>query len=124
MNMKTTQVTNTDHPEIKIAVNWCDSFLAKFKGLMFVPSLEKHTGIILVENSESKINTAIHMLFMNFDITTVWINADKKVVDVQLAKKWRLSYFPKSPAQYVLETHADHMQDFHIGDQLSFSNEK
>lgn len=122
--MKTVQIVNNNHPEIKIAVNWCESFISKFKGLMFVPSLEKYTGIILAENGESKINTAIHMLFMNFDITTVWINAEKKVVDIQLAKKWHLSYFPKTAAQYVLETHIDHFNDFHIGDQLIFSNEK
>jgi uncharacterized membrane protein (UPF0127 family) len=122
--MNTVQITNNNHPEIKIAVNWCSSFLSKFKGLMLVPSLEKNTGIILVENSESKLNTSIHMLFMKFDIATIWINSEKIVVDVQLAKKWHLSYFPKSPAQYVLETHIDHLQDFHIGDQLSFSNEK
>jgi len=91
---------------------------------MFVPALEKNTGIILVEKSESKLNTAIHMLFMNFDITTVWIDSANKVVDICLAKKWHLSYFPKEPAQYVLETHADHLQDFHIGDQINFLNEK
>jgi uncharacterized membrane protein (UPF0127 family) len=122
--MKISQIINNDHPEIKISVNWCDSFISKFKGLMFVPYIEKFTGIILAENNESKLNTAIHMLFMNFDITTVWISADKKVVDVKLAKKWHLSYFPKTPAQYVLETHTDHLQDFHIGDQLIFVNEK
>lgn len=122
--MKTIQIINNNHPEIKIAANWCDSFLSKFKGLMFVPTLEKNTGIILVENNESMLNTAIHMLFMNFDITTVWINSFLQVVDICLAKKGHLSYFPKKPAQYVLEIHADHLHDFQIGDQLSFVNEK
>lgn len=122
--MKTIQIINNDHLEIKVAANWCESFLSKFKGLMFVPTLENNTGIILVENAESRLNTAIHMLFMNFDITAVWIDSAKKVVDVRLAKKWHLSYFPKKPAQYVLEIHADHFQDFHIGDQLNFLNEK
>jgi uncharacterized membrane protein (UPF0127 family) len=122
--MKTIQIINNDHLEIKVAANWCESFLSKFKGLMFVPTLENNTGIILVENAESRLNTAIHMLFMNFDITAVWIDSAKKVVDVRLAKKGHLSYFPKKPAQYVLEIHADHFQDFHIGDQLNFLNEK
>lgn len=122
--MKTIQIINNAHPEIKIIVNWCNSFLSKFKGLMFVSTLPANTGIILVESSESRINTAIHMLFMNFDITTVWINSEKQVVDVVVAKKWHLSYFPKKPAQYVLEINSSHLHDFNIGDQLSFSNEK
>ena len=120
--MKTIQILNEAHPEIKIIANWCNSYLSRLKGLMFVTTLPKHAGIILVESGESRINTAIHMLFMNFDIATVWINAAYQVVDVRLAKKWHLSYFPKKPAQYVLEINADHLNDFHIGDQLSFSN--
>lgn len=121
--MKIVQIINQNHPEVKIKANWCSSFLAKFKGLMFVNSLPDYSGIILVEKAESRLNTAIHMLFMNFDITTVWINAKHEVVDVCLAKKWHLSYFPKQKAQYVLELNTNHMQDFHIGDQLTFYNE-
>jgi uncharacterized membrane protein (UPF0127 family) len=123
-NMKTIQILNNNQPEVKITVNWCSSFFSKLKGLMFVPSLQDNTGIILVDSLESRINTAIHMLFMNFDITTVWINKKRQVVDVAYAKKWHLSYFPKKSAQYVLEINISHINDFHIGDQLTFSNEK
>lgn len=122
--MKTIQIINNTQPEVKLTVNWCSSFLSKLKGLMFVKSLPDNTGIILVDSGESRINTAIHMLFMNFDITTVWINKTHKVVDVVFAKKWHLSYFPKKAAQYVLEINTSHIDDFKIGDQLTFSNEK
>ncbi len=121
--MKIVEIINQNPSEIKIKANWCSSFISKFKGLMFVKSLPDYSGIILVENSESHINTAIHMLFMNFDITTVWVNSAGDVVDVCLAKKWHLSYFPKKKAQYVLELNASHMQDFHIGDHLTFEHE-
>ncbi len=122
--MKTIFIINNNQPEIKISVTWCQSFFLKLKGLMFVPSIPDGTGIILVDSVESRINTSIHMLFMNFDITTVWINSKKQVVDVVYAKKWHLAYLPKKPAQYVLELNSSHINDFHIGDQLSFSNEK
>lgn len=122
--MKTIQIINNAQPEIKITVNWCSSFFSKLKGLMFVKFLPDNTGIILVDSSESRINTAIHMLFMNFDIATVWINKNHQVVDVVYAKKWHLSFFPKKPAQYVLEINTSHIDDFNIGDQLTFSNEK
>ena len=90
---------------------------------MFVKSIPDFSGIILVENAESRINTAIHMLFMNFDITAVWVNARCEVVDVVLAKKWHLCYAPKKKAQYVIELNPTHLQDFHIGDHLRFDNE-
>ena len=122
--MKTIQIINNAQPEIKITVNWCSSFFSKLKGLMFVKSLPDNTGIILADSGESRINTAIHMLFMNFDITTVWINKNRQVVDVVYAKKWHLSYFPKKAAQYVLEINTSHIDDFKKGDQLTFSNEK
>lgn len=89
---------------------------------MFNPGLPEYGGILLDEHSESVVNTSIHMLFMNFDITAVWINSNKQVVDVKLAKKWALAYFPKSPARYVLEISSDRMNDFQIGDRLEFSH--
>jgi uncharacterized membrane protein (UPF0127 family) len=124
VNMKTIQIINNNQPEIKISANWYSSFFSKLKGLMFVTSLPNNTGIILVDNAESRVNTSIHMLFMNFDIATIWIDKSKQVVDVVYAKKWHLAYFPKKAAQYVLEINASHVNDFHIGDQLIFSNEK
>ncbi|MHC1741016.1 MAG: DUF192 domain-containing protein [Anaerolineaceae bacterium] len=122
--MKIVTIVDQNHPEIKIRATWCSSFFSKFKGLMLTKSIPDYSGIILVENSESRINTAIHMLFMNFDITAVWINARLEVVDLQLAKKWHLSYIPNKKAQYVLELNTNHLNDFHIGDQLLFEYEK
>jgi uncharacterized membrane protein (UPF0127 family) len=60
---------------------------------------------------------------MNFDICAVWINQKNSVVDVKLAKKWRLAYLPIKPAQYVLELNASRISDFVIGDQLQMDYE-
>jgi uncharacterized membrane protein (UPF0127 family) len=122
--MKNVLILNNNNTEVQIKAAWCQSFMSRLKGLMFVQSLDADSGIILVDSFESRINTAIHMLFMNFDITTVWIDSRKQVVDVVLAKKWALFYASKKAAQYVLELGAQHINDFHAGDQLTFSNEK
>jgi uncharacterized membrane protein (UPF0127 family) len=122
--MKTSliQIDNLTYSSRPILAKNCTSFLQNLKGLMFEPALPENGGILLDEHSESRLNTSIHMLFMNFDITAVWIDSQYQVVDVRLAKKWALAYFPKSPARYVLETSAQHFHDFHIGDLLEFSN--
>ncbi len=92
--------------------------MSKLKGLMFTRQLDQDTGIILVENKESRLDTAIHMLFMNFDIAVLWLNKDMVIVDKALAKRWRPIYMPKHPAQYVVELHPAHFPDFDPGDQL------
>lgn len=58
------------------------------------------------------------MLFMRFSIGVIWINAANQVVDVRLAKPWRLAYKPVEAARYVLETHPDRMKDFRIGEKV------
>ena len=89
---------------------------------MFVATIPDQGGILIDEQSESLVNTSIHMLFMNFDITAVWINAKFEIVDVKLAKKWALAYFPVKPARYVLEMSASRLNEYQIGDMLSLKN--
>jgi uncharacterized membrane protein (UPF0127 family) len=96
----------------------CDTFFLRLKGLMFEKFLGESDAILLVEGRDSRINAAIHMFFMNFDIAVVWLNQSKTVVDVQLAKKWHPVYVPKAPASWILEAHPSRLSDFHIGDRI------
>jgi uncharacterized membrane protein (UPF0127 family) len=105
-----------------IKADYCDAFWPRFCGLMFRSHIDENEGLILVDSKESRIDSAIHMLFMKFDITTVWINTEKQVVDVQLAKAWHPFYIPKAAARYVLETHPAHLQHFHIGDRVEIND--
>jgi hypothetical protein len=58
------------------------------------------------------------MFFMKYDLAVIWLDRGLKVVDVQVARRWRPAYTPARPALYVLETHPDHAADFHCGDQV------
>ena len=49
------------------------------------------------------------MMFMWIDLAVIWINSDFKVVDRVLARRWKLAYFPKCAARYVLETGPSHL---------------
>ena len=86
---------------------------------MFNKEIAPHAAIIFRDPSESHINAAIHMLFMNFDITVIWVNRHNRVADVQLARAWRLFYMPASPACITIETHPARFGDFTIGDEIS-----
>jgi uncharacterized membrane protein (UPF0127 family) len=105
-----------------IRAAYCDGFLCKFIGLMFTKSIDPYGGLLMVEEQDSKINTAIHMLFMNYDIAVVWINHDNLVVDVKIAKRWVPVLLPESPASLTLELHPDRINDFKKGDFVLINN--
>jgi len=75
-------------------------------------------GLLLVQGRESQLDAAIHMLFVWIDLAVVWINAANQVVDVKLARRWRLAYVPERPAVYVLELVAERLEDFKVGDRV------
>lgn len=115
------KLINTSHPQRVVIqeVRYCDTFFSKALGLMFSRELEENNGIILAEKSESRINTAIHMFFVNYDITVLWLEQNMRVVDKVLAKKWRPFYMSAKPAQYVVELHRCQFLNFNTGDQLA-----
>ena len=121
--MRFTEIINTSSPlATPIKAGICDSFLYKLRGLMFYPCIQKDEGLIFIEKQDSRINSSIHMFFMNFDISVVWINHKFEVADVILAKKWRPYYFPSQPACYTLEIHPSRLSEFHIGDKIAMKN--
>lgn len=103
-------------------VGFCDSFLCRLRGLMFRAQLEHDAGLLLVEKSDSRVNTSIHMFFVPFDLAVFWINSQMTVVDKVIAKSWRPAYFPKADARYTLEIHPDRFGDYEIGDKVEFKN--
>lgn len=121
--MKTVKIINLSHQSLTINAQVCDKFIPKLLGLMFKKTIDPKFGLFFKETSETRVNTAIHMFFMNFDITVLWLSKDFIVVDKAWAKKWHPFYAPKSPAQYTLELHVDRFNNFFIGDQLKVVNE-
>ena len=121
-NAKTGILSNQALPSVKIQIQFCESFISRLKGLMFSKQIPFDQGIILVENTESRINTSIHMMFMNFHLTVLWLNKELVVVDKIFAKRWVPIYLPKFPAKYVVELHSDQFSSFSIGDQLVLSD--
>ena len=116
--MKKVKVHKVSSQDEVLNLKVCDTFFSKFRGLMLAKGLPQDGGIMIVEEGESKVNTSIHMMFMNYDITVLWLDSKMVVVDKVLAKCWKLYYGPKAPAQYILEIHASRFNDFEIGDQL------
>ncbi len=119
--MKYIRIINQTRAEIKpIRVKYCESFFCQLRGLMFTPKLPENEGLLLVQGTDSRMNSSIHMMFMRIDLAVIWINSELTVVERVLARRWKLGYIPKRPAMYVLETNISSLNDFNIGDKVSF----
>jgi uncharacterized membrane protein (UPF0127 family) len=103
-----------------LRIKYCDTFVTQLRGLTFRARLPQDEGLLLVGKRDSRLDSSIHMLFVSFDLSVVWINSAMQVVDKVLAKSWRPAYFSKKPATYVLEIHPERWGDFEIGDGVEF----
>jgi uncharacterized membrane protein (UPF0127 family) len=103
-------------------IKYCDTFLTQLRGLTFRSRLAHDEGLLLVGKRDSRLDSSIHMLFVAFDLTVIWINSEMKVVDKVIAKSWRPAYFSKQPARYVLEIHPERWGDYEIGDTVQFKD--
>ena len=103
-------------------IKYCDTFLTQLRGLTFRPRLALDEGLLLVGTRDARLASSIHMLFVSFDLTVIWINSEFQVVDKIIAKSWRPAYFSKQPARYVLEIHPERWGDYEIGDTVQFKD--
>jgi uncharacterized protein len=121
--MKTIHIEINNRPlPMPLQAIYCDSFLCRLRGLMFRSRLDPQAGLLLVEARDSRVDTAIHMLFVFMDLAVIWINSKNEVVDTVLARAWRPAYIPRQAARYILEIHPIRLDEFKIGDHVEFKN--
>jgi uncharacterized membrane protein (UPF0127 family) len=105
-----------------LRIKYCDTFLTQLRGLTFRSQLGRDEGLLLVGRRDSRLDSSIHMLFVPFDLSVIWISSDMQVVDKVLARSWRPAYFSRHPAKYALEIHPDRWGDFEPGDGVEFKH--
>lgn len=105
-----------------LQIKYCDTFITQLRGLTFRSQLAREEGLLLVGKRDSRVDSSIHMLFVPFDLSVIWISSAMQVVDKVLAKSWRPAYFSKKPAKYALEIHPERWGDFEIGDRVEFKD--
>jgi len=123
MSSRIIHIHNLDNAsQTPLQIKYCKSFLCRLRGLTFKRELAPTEGLLLVQQRDSRLETAIHMFFVSFDLTVVWIDSSLTVVDKVLAKSWRPAYTPKKAAQYILEIHPERWDDFEIGNKVQFED--
>jgi uncharacterized membrane protein (UPF0127 family) len=99
-----------------------ENFFSRLKGLMFKKNISINQAGIFVNKNENIVDSAIHMLFMNFDIAVFWLDKKNTIVDKKIAKKWGLIYYPNVKSQKILETHTDLFENLQIGEKIIIEN--
>jgi uncharacterized membrane protein (UPF0127 family) len=118
--MKLVKIQNRSNQRVKpIQARYCSSFLCRLRGLMFTRQIGNYEGLLMVQAKADRVESAIHMLFMGYDLAVVWLDEQYRVVDVKHCKRWRPAYIPAASARYVLETHVNRVKDFIVGDELA-----
>jgi|TARA_B100001971_G_C18010990_1_gene442373 hypothetical protein len=91
--------------------------ISQFIGLRF--SKRSDTILIFELNKESRISASIDMFFVFYPINVVWLDKNKRVVDIkQNLKPFTLLIIPRKKAKYVLEF--TNKISIKIGDTLKF----
>ncbi len=121
--MRRVQVLNRNRALLQpLEVEYCASFLCKLRGLSWQRHLAPERGLLMAEPAESRLNSAIHMLGMAFDLSIIWLDNDLRVVDVRPARRWRSFLTPRKAARYVIECRLERLEEFQIGDQIELQD--
>ena len=116
--------TNVKVGNAQIQAEIADNEIKRTKGLMFRKSLSEKEGMLFVFDEENY--HGFWMMNMSIPIDMIWINKEKKVVDItKNAQPCGLicsSYIPKEKVMYVLEVNANFTERYNvkIGSQLKF----
>lgn len=106
----------------KLEAWYFDNFFSRLKGLMFKNKISLNQAGLFINKNENIVDSAIHMLFMNFDIAVFWLDKTNTIVDKRIAKKWGLIYYPDVKSHKILETHPEIFETLQIGEELTIEN--
>ena len=86
---------------------------------MFSKPLKKGNAIVLVSPKQGILETTIHMLFVFFPLDIIWLDKNKKVVDIHKNVKPFTFAAPKKPAKYIIELPCGISSNIKINDEVS-----
>jgi len=84
-------------------IKFADTEAKQAIGLMFSRKSKFNYCLIFSRPTSSILGSSIHMMFVFYPISVIFLNERKKVVDIKKKVIPFLFYSPKKPAKYILE---------------------
>jgi hypothetical protein len=92
-----------------------DSSFKRFKGLMLESRENFNYALVFEMPFESRSASSIHMMFMNFPIDALFLDSEKRIVDIaENLQPWVLNFTPKKPAKFIIEMKAGLAKKFKL----------
>jgi uncharacterized membrane protein (UPF0127 family) len=101
-------------------VTRCDTFWRRLRGLMFHRRLTLGQAYLFDFRRESVVAPSIHMMFVFYPISLIWLDGRRQVVDARLARPFRPWYAPRRAARYLIEGRPELLGRVHLGDELEY----
>jgi len=111
---------NFESHQVIAPLKFTNSYFSRLKGLMFKKKLD-YVLVLKPSKSNLKFFSSIHTFFMRFTIDVVFLDQNKKVVEISQVSPWKF-YIPKRSADYILEMEKGLIKKHQIaiGDKLNF----
>ncbi|MBT3464804.1 DUF192 domain-containing protein [archaeon] len=112
-------INKTNNKKIVSKIKFCKSILSKSKGLMFSKKILDE-GLVFIFKGNVKIG--LHMFFVFFPIDVLFLDKDKKVVEIKQNFNPWTTYHPKIKSKYIIElpNNAIKKSKTKIGDVIEF----
>lgn len=116
-------LNKTKNTEIEKKIKIANGFFLQFKGLMFESKKKFDYALVFPLNFEGRLTSSIHCLFVFFPIDVLYLNKDKKVVDIRKnLKPFTLFDMSKKPARYLIEMQTGKTSNIDLDDQIEWTN--
>lgn len=100
-------------------VEVCDTPWTRSRGLMFRRALGEDEALWFQLDRPGRLTAAIHMFFVFFPISVLWLDREGRVVDMALARPFRPWYAPARAAATFVEGHPALLKRCQVGDLLA-----
>lgn len=101
-------------------VHLCDTFFSRGRGLMLRQSISEEDVWSFVLPLAGRTEASIPHVFVFFAIAVVWLDEQRAVVDMALARPFRTYYAPRCAARYFIEGHPSLLEHISDGDVLEW----
>ncbi len=103
-------------------VKYAEGFFGRFKGLMFERKSRFDYALVFEVPQSGIANISIHSFFVFFKFDAVFLDKEKKVVDLAISLKPFVSFFaPKKPSKYLIELPEEKAREIKIGHYLDWN---
>lgn len=114
-------VNKTRNIVLEKNVRIASNFFSQLKGLMFEAKKKFDYALVFPLHSKTIVGASIHCLFVFFPIDVIYLDENKKVVDVKKSvPPFALYRQPKKPSKYFVEVLAGKSSGTQIGDELEW----